>query len=43
VLRAAKKSLGINEKDIIATLNKIGDLGTAISNTLEKKNTDRVI
>ena len=37
VLRAAKKSLGINEKDIIATLNKIGDLGTAISNTLEKK------
>ena len=37
VLRAAKKSLGINEKDIIDTLNKIGDLGTAISNTLEKK------
>lgn len=37
VLRAAKKSLGINENDIIATLNEIGDLGTAISNTLEKK------
>ena len=37
VLRAAKKSLGINENDIITTLNKIGDLGTAISNTLEKK------
>ena len=37
VLRAAKKSLGINENDIIATLNKIGDLGTAISKTLEKK------
>ena len=37
VLRAAKKSLGINEKEIISTLNKIGDLGTAISNTLEKK------
>ena len=37
VLRAAKKSLGINEKEIIDTLNKTGDLGTAISNTLEKK------
>ncbi len=37
VLRAAKKSLGINENDIIATLNRIGDLGTAISKTLEKK------
>ena len=37
VLRAAKKSLGINENDMIATLNEIGDLGTAISNTLEKK------
>ena len=37
VLRAAKKSLGINENDIITTLNKIGDLGTAISKTLEKK------
>ena len=37
VLRAAKKSLGINENDIITTLNEIGDLGTAISNTLEKK------
>ena len=37
VLRAAKKSLGINENDIITTVNKIGDLGTAISNILEKK------
>ena len=37
VLRAAKKSLGINENDIIETLNKTGDLGTAISKTLEKK------
>ena len=37
VLRAAKKSLGINENDIIGTLNKTGDLGTAISKTLEKK------
>ncbi|MCV0430305.1 ATP-dependent DNA ligase [Nitrosopumilus sp.] len=37
VLRAAKKSLGIDEKEIINTLNKTGDLGTAISNTLEKK------
>ncbi|MFB5616137.1 MAG: ATP-dependent DNA ligase [Nitrosopumilus sp.] len=37
VLRAAKKSLGINENDIIGTLNKTGDLGTAISETLEKK------
>ena len=37
VLRAAKKSLGINENDIIETLNKTGDLGIAISKTLEKK------
>ena len=37
MLRAAKKSLGINENDIISTLNKTGDLGTAISNRLEKK------
>jgi DNA ligase-1 len=37
VLRAAKKSLGINENDIIGTLNKTGDLGTAISETLEKR------
>ena len=37
VLRAAKKSLGINENDIIGTLNKTGDLGKAISETLEKK------
>ncbi|TFH01196.1 MAG: hypothetical protein E4G77_03845, partial [Nitrosopumilus sp.] len=37
VLRAAKKSLGINEKDIIDILNKVGDLGTTISRVLERK------
>ncbi|MDF2422416.1 MAG: ATP-dependent DNA ligase [Nitrosopumilus sp.] len=37
VLRAAKKSLGTNEKDIIETLNKVGDLGTTISKVLERK------
>ncbi|NQV39650.1 MAG: ATP-dependent DNA ligase, partial [Nitrosopumilus sp.] len=37
VLRAAKKSLGINEKEIIEMLNKVGDLGTTISKVLERK------
>lgn len=37
VLRAARKSLGTNEKDIIETLNKVGDLGTTISKVLERK------
>ncbi len=37
VLRAAKKSLGINEKEIIEILNKTGDLGTAISKVLARK------
>jgi DNA ligase-1 len=37
VLRAAKKSLGTNEKDIIEILNKVGDLGTTISKVLERK------